>query len=175
MMNTEPVDIELKKHGYCNSLSSVRLRVSAEHDQPFLLSVYADSRSEEMKKIGHWTDAEKTEFLRFQFFAQQEHYKKHYPSAEFLIVVVAGEDAGRLYVERTSKDICVMDIALLHQYRRQGIGRKLMTDLLNEAKSNQQTVNLHVEPDNVAKQLYISLGFSVVGEISFYEKMECAC
>lgn len=160
---------------YACSIVPVTLRGADEHDQPFLLSVYADSRAEEMQKIDHWTDTEKAEFISFQFFAQHEHYKKHYPKAEFLIIVVDGQDIGRLYVERTPKDICVMDITLLHQYRRQGIGRKLMTDLLNEAKSHQQTVNLHVEPDNVAKKLYLSLGFCVVGEMSFYEKMECAC
>ncbi|WP_286265893.1 GNAT family N-acetyltransferase [Thalassotalea atypica] len=170
-MNSEPLRVEV---GQLNAplAGAISLRMSNESDMAFLLSVYADSRSEEMLKIGHWNDTEKAEFLRFQFYAQDEHYKKHYPKAEFLIIKVEDEDIGRLYVERTSKDIRVMDIALLQPHRRRGIGCKLMTDLLDEAKHHQQTVSLHVEPDNVAKQLYLKLGFSVVEEISFYEKME---
>jgi len=154
---------------------SIRLKESEVHDVAFLVSVYADSRFEEMQQIHHWNTAEKDEFLRFQFNAQDTHYKEHYPNAEYLIIEQASKAIGRLYIDRQASDICIMDIAILREHRRQGIAKKLINDVLNEAKQKKLSVNLHVEPDNVAKKLYLSLGFVVVGEISFYEKMQwCA-
>jgi ribosomal protein S18 acetylase RimI-like enzyme len=164
---------------------SILLKQSGLSDREFLVSVYADSRFEEMQQIQHWNVDEKDEFLRFQFNAQDSHYKEHYPDAEYLIIEHALKAIGRLYIgrlyigrlyiERRPSNICIMDIAILRKYRRNGIARKLIDDVLSEAKQKKVSVNLHVEPDNVAKKLYLSLGFVVVGKISFYEKMEwCA-
>ena len=151
---------------------SIRLKKSELHDREFLVSVYADSRLEEMQQIQHWTTDEKNEFLRFQFNAQDSHYREHYPDAEYLIIEQSEKSIGRFYIERRDSNICVMDIAILQQHRRQGVAKKLLTDVLTEAKQKGISVNLHVEPDNVAKKLYLSLGFVVTDKISFYEKME---
>lgn len=155
--------------------ASIRLKHSGLQDVEFLIAVYADSRMEEMQQIHHWSTCEKDEFLRFQFHAQDTHYKEHYPDAEYLIIEQENQAVGRFYIERMQNHICIMDIAILREHRRKGIARKLITDVINEAKQTKAKVNLHVEPDNVAKKLYLSLGFVVVSEISFYEKMEwCA-
>lgn len=148
------------------------LRTSELNDREFLQAVYADSRWEEMLKIGHWDTNEKAQFLQFQFHAQDVHYREHYPVAEYLIVQLGEIDIGRLYIERQKTQICVMDIAILHSYRQRGIARQLLDDILQEAEINNQKVMLHVEPDNFAKQLYLSLGFKVTKEISLYQRME---
>jgi len=150
----------------------VSLRLAAEVDTALLVAIYSDSRFEEMQQVSHWGDAEKAEFLNFQFNAQDVHYRHHYPKAEYLIIEYHGLDVGRLYIERREQEMCIMDIAILHPYRRRGLARKLITELLTEASQKHQRVILHVEPENVAKQLYIALGFKVVGEISFYQRME---
>lgn len=148
------------------------MRPSHPLDRKFLLAVYADSRWEEMQHINHWGESEKAQFLQFQFHAQDMHYREHYPNAEYLIIQLGEDDIGRLYIERQPTQICVMDIAILHSYRRHGFGRQLISDILQEARENQQKVMLHVEPNNVAKQLYLSLGFHVTKEISLYQRME---
>ena len=113
------------------------------------------------------------DFLRFQFDAQHNHYRQHYPNASYRIVVLDGEDIGRLYLDGGVEEIRLMDISLLRPYRGRGIGRALMQRILDAARSQKQFVSLHVEPDNIAKRLYLSLGFEVVGEISFYQLMHC--
>lgn len=150
----------------------VSLRIAADVDTALLAEIYRDSRVEEMQQVSHWGDAEKTEFLNFQFNAQYVHYRQYYPGAEYLIIEYNGLDVGRLFIERREQEMCIMDIAILHPYRRRGLARKLITELLAEACQKHQRVVLHVEPDNVAKRLYIALGFKVVGEISFYQRME---
>jgi len=48
-------------------------------------------------------------------------------------------------------------IATHRNCRGQGIGRRLMEEALNHARGD---MALHVEPDNPARQLYASLGFT---------------
>ena len=48
-------------------------------------------------------------------------------------------------------------IAIHHEHRGKGIGKKLVQEAIEIAEGN---IALHVEPDNPAKHLYEKLGFS---------------
>ncbi|MDF2178069.1 GNAT family N-acetyltransferase [Aliiglaciecola sp. CAU 1673] len=150
---------------------ALRLRLVDSTDRAFLQRVYAQSRADEMAKVSHWSDVQKAEFLRFQFDAQDAHYRAHYPDAEFWVVQWHKQDIGRLYLHHSEDDIRVMDIALLSPLRGQGFGSQLMQWILSMAERQNKSVSLHVEPENPAKRLYLSLGFEVCGEISFYQRM----
>ena len=150
----------------------VTLRAFEPSDLEFLYRVYASSRAGEMAMVTDWSEEQKETFLRFQFNAQHTHYQQHYPQASYDIISMGSERIGRFYVERMPKEIRVMDIALLPEYRNQGIGRELMQAVLNEAgRISPKLVSLHVEPENPAKRLYERLGFTVAGEVSFYQLM----
>ena len=170
MQNSEHVTSELDWQS--EALSAITLRDAGPDDQDFLLKVYADSRKEEMEQATHWDAEEKQRFLAFQFSAQDTYYKEHYPHSDFYVICHLGQDVGRLYLERTADNICIMDIAVLHDFRRRGIGRFLLRQVLEEARQTHKSVSLHVEPDNPAKKLYLAEGFEVTGEISFYQRME---
>lgn len=159
-------------NSFAESTRELTLTLAKADDRDHLLAVYQDSRLEELKQASHWSETEKLTFLKFQFDAQAAHYKEHYPQAEFLIINLRDKKIGRLYIEKTNQQICLMDIAIFHQHRGKGFGRYLVEQILNEAQADLKKVVLHVEPDNFAKKLYTKLGFEVVGEISFYQKME---
>ena len=61
-----------------------------------------------------------------------------------------------------SEDIPELSIALLHDYRNQGIGRDLLNHLLEEARSHYAAISLSVSADNPAARLYQRLGFEVI-------------
>ena len=150
----------------------VTLRAFSPSDLEFLYQVYASSRLDEMAMILDWSEEQKEAFLRFQFKAQHTHYQQTYPQARYDIILMGSERIGRFYVERMQNEIRVMDIALLPEYRNQGIGRLLMQEVLIEAeRTPPKLVSLHVEPENPAKRLYERLGFMVAGEVSFYQLM----
>lgn len=57
-------------------------------------------------------------------------------------------------------------VAVLEQYRRKGIGRRLLDSLLHEAfLAGYSQLSLSVERDNPAIELYKSLGFTIIKEV----------
>ena len=99
----------------------VSFRPITPEDSEFLYSVYANTRSEELSAVD-WSDAQKEQFLRQQFDAQHLAYQQTYEGGDFLVILRNGRPAGRLYVARWEREIRIVDIALLPEYRNAGIG-----------------------------------------------------
>ena len=150
---------------------ALELRPADRDDEPFLFALYASTRAEELA-IVPWDDAQKDAFLRMQFEAQRRHYATYYPAAAHDVVIVDGEPAGRLYVDRREDEIRIVDIALLPAYRGRGIGSALLTPILEEADAGGKTVSIHVEHNNRARRLYERLGFVEVAEQGVYALLE---
>ena len=106
-----------------------------------------------------WTDDEKAGFLRQQFEAQHTHYQRYYHDTTYDVILADAEPVGRLYVARWEHEIRLVDIALLPEHRRRGIGTRLLHEVLGEAASAGKTVSIHVEMNNPALELYERLGF----------------
>jgi len=147
------------------------LRPARPEDRDFLFSVYASTREEELAPVP-WTEEQKAAFLRMQFAAQDADYSRNYAGADFSIVEVDRVPAGRLYVERRPAEIRLIDIALLPSFQRAGIGTRLLTDLIGEAKTRGVPLRIHVEMFNPARRLYERLGFTPVEEHGVYTLME---
>lgn len=153
-----------------DSIGFRRIRETAE-DLEFLFRVYASSREEEMALTG-WTDQQKEEFLRMQFDLQHKQYMQNYKNASFEIILYCGVPAGRLYVDRRKDDIRIVDIALLTEFRRRGIGSEIMSGLAAEADRKKLSLSLHVEHNNPALGLYERMGFKKEGDTGVYFFME---
>ena len=119
-----------------------------------------------------WDKNQKDAFLRAQFDAQDRWYRENYTGASFDVVLVDGERAGRLYLNRGDSEIRIVDIALLPDHRGNGVGSALLRDLLAEADAAGKRVTIHVERQNRALGLYERLGFHQAGEQGVYLRME---
>lgn len=151
--------------------ANVRLRPIVDADHETLFRCYASTRVEELSVVD-WSEADKEQFLRMQFHAQSVHYGKHYPKAEFQLILADDEPAGRLYVDRWPSEIRIVDITLLPRYRGQGIGSRLLQDLIRESIESGKPLSIHVEQFNPAMRLYERLGFEPVGEVGVYKLMK---
>ena len=149
----------------------VTFRPIRDDDYEFLYRVYASTREEELQQTS-WDDAQKEQFLRFQFTAQGQYYQQHFTDARFEVILLAEHPVGRLYVDRRADEIRVIDIALLPEHRGAGIGGGIMHDLLAEATESGKPVRLHVEHHNRAVRLYERMGFTTIGEHGIYSLME---
>ena len=119
-----------------------------------------------------WDKKQKDAFLRAQFDAQDRWYRENYIGASFDVVLVDGERAGRLYLNRGDSEIRIVDIALLPEHRGNGVGSALLRDLLAEADAAGKRVTIHVERLNPALRLYERLGFSVAEDKGVYLFLE---
>jgi ribosomal protein S18 acetylase RimI-like enzyme len=87
-------------------------------------------------------------------------------------VVCDGQPIGRLIVDRCSDVIRLVDIALLPDHRKAGIGSELLRRLLDEATAAGKPVVLHVARSNPAATLYQRLGFFVSAWDDVYLEMQ---
>ena len=150
---------------------ALHLRPIAAEDAPFLFAVYASTREEELASVP-WSPDQKRAFLEMQFRAQHTHYQSHFPKAAYQVVLVEGQPVGRLYVERSSAEIRILDISLLPAHRRKGFGTALLKELITEANQTRRSLGIHVEKFNPALNLYQRLGFRTVADEGIYYRME---
>jgi len=150
---------------------TIALRPVTVEDWGFLYSVYASTREAELAGVD-WTEEEKAAFLLQQFEAQDRHYREQYDGAVYDVIEVDGRPAGRLYVARWADEIRILDISLLPENRRRGIGTALLRNLLDEAARTGKWVTVHVEQFNPARGLYERLGFRRVRDVGVYVLMQ---
>ena len=149
---------------------AVTLRPVTAEDEGFLYSVYASTREAELAGVD-WTEEDKAAFLWQQFEAQDRHYREQYDGASYDVVEVDSRPAGRLYVARWDDEIRIMDIALLPENCRRGIGTGLLRELLDEGARTGKRVTVHVEQFNPARRLYERLGFRWLRDAGVYVLM----
>ena len=135
----------------------ISLRPVAEADQPFLLQLYASVREEELKPT-NWSATQKADFIAMQFAAQHHAYSR-YPAAEFFLILVQQQAAGRIYLQHLTNTVHIIDISLLADARAQGVGTALLQSVCALAHSAGKAVQIHVEKFNPALRLYQRLGF----------------
>ena len=135
------------------------LRPATALDERFLLAVYVETRRGELTPLG-WRDEQITIFCRMQFDLQSRAYRMQFPEAVGYVVEHKGEAIGRLLVNRVEREIRLIDIAFLPQYRNLGAGTILIENLQVEAQLADKPLELRVLTTNAAAiRLYARLGF----------------
>jgi ribosomal protein S18 acetylase RimI-like enzyme len=140
------------------SVETITLRPAEPADRAFLLEVYASTRADELARVP-WTYEQRRAFVEQQFTAQDTDYRRRFTTASFDVVMLGDEGVGRLYTDRRPKEVHIIDIALLPDFRRRGIGTTLFRRLFDEAEATGKAVTIYVERFNPAIALYRRLGF----------------
>lgn len=152
------------------SPDSISLRPTEDGDQAFLFQLYRDTRSKEMAGWG-WDATQQQSFLELQFRARTISYSA-YPNIEHSIILGGVHPIGRLVISRMENEIRLVDIALVSKARGNGVGTKLIADLIVTAQSENKPLRLHVEKFNRAVQLYWRLGFQLLEDTGTQYFME---
>jgi ribosomal protein S18 acetylase RimI-like enzyme len=162
---------QMREDRSCQRVAGITLRPIRPDDEGFLYDVYASTRLDELATLG-WSEPQREAFLRMQFRAQHQSYLTQFPMADFAIILHHGRPIGRLYIERRADEMRGIDIALLPEYRRAGIGTTILRDLLAEAARDGKPFRIHVEKFNRAQRLYKRLGFTILDDDGAYLFME---
>ena len=149
----------------------VTARPMTDEDLPFVAALYRSVRAAELAMSG-WPEEMQAAFFDQQHRAQHHHYRTHYPDAAWLILERGGKPIGRPYFHETPSDLHLIDISLAETCRGAGIGRAIMSDLIERAGGEAgKSMSLFVEPNNRARRLYLRLGFVGEGNAGAYEAM----
>lgn len=139
----------------------ISLRRVAADDREFLLRVYAASREIELSVLP-FDEAQKRTFCEHQLDAQTNYYEEKYPDATHDLIVVGDEPVGRAYIDRGDKLISILDLAVLTEHRKKGVGTQIVKSLMDEAGLSGKRVGVYVETFNPSQKFFRELGFELV-------------
>ena len=132
--------------------STLSLRAATEADMQFLLELWRNAMSPHFAVSGISTSEEnplRRLLMRFECAA---------------IVLLEGQPAGLFKVARDGTDWKLVQILLSPTVQRKGIGAHLIRKLITEAKTAGASLGLSVLKQNPARELYLRLGFVIIGE-----------
>jgi ribosomal protein S18 acetylase RimI-like enzyme len=150
-------------------MKDIALRAETGADREFLRGLFDQVRAPELAGLD---PAMLRPLLDMQFMAQQQSYRQNYPGARFEIVEVDGVPAGRQVVAQSGGALLLVDVALLVQWRGQGIGSTLLRKLQHQARGAGLPLRLNVALNNPAEALYRRLGFKETGMSGMHRAME---
>jgi ribosomal protein S18 acetylase RimI-like enzyme len=155
-------------------MAAVWLRDCAPTDRPLLLRIYASTRVDELAAVA-WSEEELDAFLAMQFDTQDRSYRNEFVGARFSVILSGQRPVGRISVHRDQEKMTLIDIAILSEFRGQGIGSQVLASVIQEAEEHCLPIRCHVDPLNAAQRLYQRLGFVAIGQDGHLVAMERPC
>lgn len=158
---------------FSGALGDVEVRPMVPEDEPAFRTLYAEVRARELAYVD-WPLAQKQAFCDSQYALQDQHYRRYYPDFEPWAICRAGAVIGRIYFGTSDGALALMDITIAASARGQGIGSRLLEEVLRRADAERREVRLHVELTNPARHWYQRLGFIDFGDAGVYQEMRRA-
>lgn len=152
--------------------NALTLRRVGPDDEEFLLALYGSTREDELAQVD-WAEGQKDQFLRWQFGLQRSEYQTRFPDADYFVILIDGQPAGRIWIGRDHQQIRLLDIALLPEYQNRGAGTVLLRHLMDEAAlSGKPLRHMVLVLNSDAHRFYERLGFVVIDDLGAYKHME---
>lgn len=136
------------------------LRAAKNADFDFLYRLKVAYLKEYVEAIWGWDEA-----------TLQRLFSDSFDPAASQIVVAWGRDVGQLSVQEDAHEIFLSGIYLLPAYQRQGLGSRILGDLLAEARANGRPVRLQVLVGNPVRTLYERFGFVIIDKSETHYSM----
>ena len=150
---------------------SIILRPASTRDEDFFLQLYQSSRGEDLRGLG-WEKDRISEFLEMQYEAQGNFHASDFPNASDEVILLGSQPIGRLTVDRRVDEIRLIDLALLPDYRKRGLGSQIVRNLQEEAALQRKPLRLQIIRFNRALGLFERLGFTRTSETGTHFQME---
>ena len=99
----------------------INLRPSRAEDESFLFDLFRAYRTGVLR-LGLLSEAKIDELVTAQFASRMRSFRERFPRARWSIIEFRGSPIGELIVDEASDAPCVVDLALLPDHQRRGIG-----------------------------------------------------
>ena len=146
----------------CAQCKSSSLRKASQGDSEFAYRVKRAAFKQYAEKVWGWDEH------------QQRHmHDQRFRVQEFRVISLAGTDVGIMAVSVASDCMKVNQLFLLPEHQGNGIGRRCMLLIMDEARLLGLPVRLQVMKVNPrALAFYKRLGFTRIGETDTHDLME---
>jgi ribosomal protein S18 acetylase RimI-like enzyme len=142
-------------------IGPLQLRTLTADDMPQVLRIYTASRDGD-PVLTLWPQDQLGAFLQSQCHAQHQHYTQHFAGAEFKLLELDGQVAGRLYWHVLPSALHLIEITVLPEFRARGLATLLVQHLQGLAAQRNVPLALNVACTNHrALALYQRLGFAL--------------
>jgi len=129
-------------------------RAASAADESWLRQLFAQLRG-----LQHELLVACPELLEQQWQLQRRVFASHYPDARTEVVLLEAAPVGALTWHQGTTAIRLLDIGLEERYRGQGLGERLLQELIGQAEQQDKALELAVMRHNPALRLYQRLGF----------------
>jgi len=138
-------------------------------DEPFLRELYGTTRPD----LAAWEPAAREALVDMQLRAQRRAWETRFPGSTDELLLRDGRPVGRIWVA-WQPDACVLvDMILLPELRRSGIGTSIVGGIIAEAEQRELPVRVTVERTNTASLAFCEqLGFEQRGADDVYVVLE---
>jgi GNAT superfamily N-acetyltransferase len=145
-------------------MPTISLRPAVAEDEPFLQEFYFNLRRPEFQILA-MPEEELRQLLQMQYQLQAGSYTARFPNSGYQVVLVDGEPAGRIWVDRQEDEIRIVDVGLDANRRNQGTGTVLVQRLQEEAREAGLPIRARVDRFNPGSlRFHLRLGFQIVRE-----------
>jgi len=143
-------------------LALLSLRPAQAADEAFLFRLFGDTQDH--LSLLRSNEALWNVLVDVQYRGRKTTYETNYPAAEDFVLCRGGEAVGRLLINREVDCLRILDIAILADFRGQGIGSWAVRQWQLQAEEIGARIELSVNPANPARWLYERLGFRATDE-----------
>ncbi|MFW9856214.1 MAG: GNAT family N-acetyltransferase [Candidatus Thorarchaeota archaeon] len=141
----------------------IKLRPALPTDFAFLYLLKKKTLKEYIEATWGWDE-------EFQY----AYHQRNFDPSKLSIIQDDDKDIGCLSVSEDSQRIFLEVIEIVPEYQSQGIGRRLILDLILRGRDSRKNVELQVlRTNHRAQKLYAALGFQLVGESKTHFHMVC--
>ena len=144
-------------------------RPAVAADEAFLRELYATTRPD----LVGWNDAARETFIDIQLRAQRREWEAAYPGSADNVLLLDRRPVGRLWIAWLADACLLVDMILLPEHRRGGLGTRVVADVLTGADRRGVPARVTVDRANVASLAFSArLGFAETGGDDVYVTLE---
>ena len=139
----------------------IATRAASDADSAFAYDVKKQALGPYITQVWGWDEE-----------LQQAFHRREFDSTRLQIITRDGHDIGTIEILTNSERILINMFYILPEFQNQGIGSKLVRDILDTAQRQSLRVRLAVLKINPARRFYERHGFRKVEETDTHWKME---
>jgi ribosomal protein S18 acetylase RimI-like enzyme len=141
-------------------LDQVCTRTATEADREFLFTLFLELRGAELGWFD-LSDPVERHLLFIQHQAQERSYRMNDVECIREVICLGARPVGTVVTAESTGEVRIVDLALAQGWQGQGIGSRVMEQLMRRASLAGKPLALPVRNTNPAVRLYKRLGFRI--------------